>query len=201
LGVDGLDIDVEQGLTVEGSPYRPGGTAFGLIEGLEAVLSLLPPAFMLTMAPETLNLVGALARYGGEWGNYLPLILHFYERITRVHMQYYNSGVMPGLDGRLYQAGSADFAFALTEALIRGFPIANTGVYYPGLPAAKIGIGLPASTRAAFNGYLNAWQISALFKRLKDSFGEQSGGLMTWSIQWDALTDFAFARNAFDILQ
>jgi chitinase len=206
LGLDGVDIDVEDGMLVTGNPWNPTGTVKGVIDGIDAVMHSFPRGFMLTMAPETLNLVGAIARYGGHWGNYMPIILHFGNRITRVHMQYYNSGSMFGLGFRPFESGTVDFVVYLTEAIVRGFRIADTGVHYPGLPANKVSVGLPATTRAAYNGFLTNAQINEAFRRLTTGFrGEFElcqtpynclGGLMTWSVQWDATNNYNFARNA-----
>jgi chitinase len=68
LGVDGVDIDVEEGMYVSGNPWNPTGTVKGVIDGIDAVIHSFPRSFMLTMAPETLNLVGGIARYGGRYG-------------------------------------------------------------------------------------------------------------------------------------
>lgn len=211
LGVDGIDIDVEQGMPVTGSPDNPSGTALGLIKGVENVLGLLPDSFMLTIAPESANLVGGIARYGGIWGNYLPFILHFGNRITRVHMQYYNTGSMYGLDGRIYEPGTVEFAVAMTEAIIKGFPIADTGVVFKGFPSYKVSIGLPATPAAAINGYLTSRQIKEVFIRLITGRRGANlpcatpypnmGGLMTWSIQWDQTNNFKFLRNGIRILR
>jgi len=206
LGLNGVDIDVEEGMPVSGSPWNPTGTVKGVIDGIDAVIHSFPRSFMLTMAPETLNLVGGIARYGGDWGNYLPIILHFRNRITKVHMQYYNSGSMFGLGKRVVESGTVDFVVYLTEAIIKGFPIADTGVYFPGLPSYKVSVGLPATPRAAYNGYLTNAQINEAMRRLVTGFrgsGEICstpypclGGLMTWSVQWDATNNYNFARNA-----
>jgi len=69
LGINGIDIDVEQGMSVSGSPWDPGGTVLGVIDVIDAIIHSFPSSFLLTMAPETLNLVGGIARYGGAWGN------------------------------------------------------------------------------------------------------------------------------------
>jgi chitinase len=136
----------------------------------------------------------------------MPIILHFGNRISKVHMQYYNSGSMYGLNMRPFNVGTVDFIVYLTEAVIKGFPIANTGIYYPGLPSHKVSVGLPATPRAAYNGYLTNAQINEAFRRLVTGWrGEGEfcataynclGGLMTWSVQWDALNNYSFARNA-----
>lgn len=202
LDVDGIDIDVEQGMPAIGTPDQPEGTALGLIEALDSVLVSLPTPFFLTLAPETANLVGGISHYGGAWGNYLPLLLHFGDRVTRVHMQYYNSGPMKGLDGETYEPGTVEFAVAMTDAVIQGFPIADTGVCYKGLPSWKVSIGLPAAPQAAGNGYLTPVQVNDALYRLRT--GERGagfppatpyphpGGLMTWSVQWDAQNDYTF---------
>ncbi|MCL2019171.1 MAG: glycosyl hydrolase family 18 protein [Oscillospiraceae bacterium] len=197
LGLDGVDIDVEDGMDVSGNPWNPTGTVKGVIDSIDAVIHSFPNGFLLTMAPETLNLVGGIARYGGHWGNYLPIILHFRNRITRVHMQYYNSGSMYGLGFRAFESGTVDFIVYLTEAIIRGFRIADTGIYYPGLPANKVSVGLPATPRAAYNGYLTNAQINEAFRRLTTGFrGDDAicqtpynclGGLMTWSVHTDSI--------------
>lgn len=200
LCVNGVDIDVEEGIPAIGPPDNPQGSLRGLIDGLDCALRALPPDFLLTLAPETANLVGGISRYGGFWGNYLPLLLHFGDRVTRVHMQYYNSGPMVGLSGQPYEAGTVDFVVALADAVIRGFPIADTGFHYPGLPSWKTSIGLPATEQAASNGYLDPAQIEKALCMLAEAH-RPLGGLMTWSVQWDARNDYAFLRNGIRILR
>ncbi|MCL2694634.1 MAG: hypothetical protein FWE60_05975, partial [Oscillospiraceae bacterium] len=92
------------------------------------------------------------------------------------------------------------------EAIIRGFKIADTGVYFPGFASSKVAVGLPATPRAAYNGFLTNAQINEAFRRLTSGFrGDDEicqtpynclGGLMTWSVQWDATNNYNFARNA-----
>jgi len=118
---------------------------------------------------------------------------------------------MYGLSGRAYDVGTVDFIVYLTEAIIKGFTIADTGIYYPGLPPHKVSVGLPATPQAAYNGYLTNAQIIQAFNRLVTGFrGEGEicvepypclGGLMTWSVQWDATNNFNFMRNAEYVLR
>lgn len=210
LGVDGIDIDVEQGMPAGASPLVPERAQLGLIQGLDRLLYRMPESFLLTIAPETVALVGGITRYGGAWGTYLPMILHYGDRISRVHMQYYNSGAMTGLSGQVYQPGTVDFVVAMAEAVIEGFPIADTGVRYPGFPPWKVAIGLPATPQAAQNGYLEPRQVYSAISMLRT--GERGagsapgtpyrylGGLMTWSIQWDSLQAYQFMENGRQIL-
>lgn len=205
LFVNGIDIDVEAGIPVAGTPNAPEGPVMALMEAIDRVLDAMPRDFMLTMAPETANLVGGISQFGGIWGNYLPLIDHFRGRLTRVHMQYYNSGDMTGLNGQVYTPGTVDFAVAMTEAVIRGFSIADTGVRYLGLAPWQVSIGLPVEPQAAVNGYLKPGQVAQAVFELRTGWLERQpcavaypdlGGVMGWSVQWDATNDFIFARNA-----
>ncbi|MCL1965380.1 MAG: glycosyl hydrolase family 18 protein [Firmicutes bacterium] len=210
LCVNGIDIDVEQGIPASGTPLQPEGPLNGLIEALDSVLAFLPQSFLLTMAPEVANLVGGITAYNGVWGNYLPLLLHYGNRVSRVHMQYYNTGPMQGIDGQTYAPGTVPFIVAMTDAVVQGFPIADTGVVYPGLPSWKVSIGLPAAPQAAYNGFLIPEQIDEALRWLRTGYrgGDTPnmppyrylGGLMTWSLQWDALNDFAFIRHGARVL-
>jgi len=106
---------------------------------------------------------------------------------------------MYGIDGGIYSQGTADFIVAMTEAIIQGF---NTnGGNFPGLPASKVAIGLPACPMAAGGGFIDSNLVIAAIKYLLGQ-GPQPGnytllnpsgypqlrGMMTWSINWDAVS-------------
>ena len=116
---------------------------------------------------------------------------------------------MWGIDGNIYEQGTADFIVAMCEAVIRGF---NTdGGTFEGIPASKVAVGLPACSSAAGGGYVDTETLVAAVKYLRGN-GERPGsyelvepegypdlrGLMTWSINWDALSTcddtYAFAE-------
>ncbi len=197
LGVCGLDVDVEAGLEDPRSVEELG-------DALECVLSRLPARFLLTFAPETAGLVGAISRTGGLWGNYIPLINRFRERLSTVQMQYYNSGAMMGIDGKVYAPGTPAFVSAMTEALACGFEIAKTREWFCGLPQEKLRIGLPSSPRVAANGYLPPEAVSEAMCMLWT--GRRNDiqrtplrrvcGLMTWSVNDDYRTCCSFSSNA-----
>ena len=196
LGVDGLDIDIEQGLEVAGTPLSPIGPVRDLIVTLRELLSYLPSHFSLSFAPETVNVISGQTRFGGVYGNYLPLLIYFRPRLSYVQMQYYNSGAMHGLDGREYTAGTVEFITHMTQVLTQGFLIADTGVYFLGIPPQQLRIGLPAAPMAASNGYLDNTQIQLAYNQLhRPPFHVQGIGSMTWSVNFDRMQDYAFARN------
>jgi chitinase len=126
--------------------------------------------------------------------------------LTVLHVQDYNSGSVTALDGRFYSMGNADFHVAMTEMLMSGFSVANTGNFFPGLRQDQVAIGLPANGNAG-NGFTPAAEVQKALNYLirGQSFGGQyvlrnaSGypnmrGLMTWSINWDRFAGFSFSQ-------
>jgi len=229
FGFNGIDINLEKHSLV----LAPGDIDFrkpttprvvNLIEGIRNVVSKYDDTFVLSASPETQFLTAGHKRYGGEFGGYLPVLHALRDQLDVVHMQYYNSGTQLVYDGvrsnekgLIVTKGTSDFIVALTEMLILGFPVAQKeNMYFPGLGAAKIAIGLPATPAAASGGgYLKPAQLRAAMHylltgkptyktsyRLRQKGGHPTlAGLMTWSINWDASTDggttpYAFASEA-----
>jgi hypothetical protein len=105
---------------------------------------------------------------------------------------------MLGIDGNIYAQSSADFIVSMCEAVIQGFTTA--GGNFIGLPASKVAVGLPACSLAAGGGYTDTATVSAAIRYLKGigpkpgtyTLANASGypsfrGMMTWSINWDAV--------------
>lgn len=216
FGVDGIDIDTEHGLTTNPNGQinttNPSYTADYLVRAIRRIRTHFGSSFMLTMAPETAHTIGANTNTnwlgGTNWGVYLPLINEMRNEISWVQVQYYNTGGMPGATrGQFYQAATQDGLVAWSEAMIEGFQIASTGVYYQGLPANKVVIGLPASTAtsAAGSGYSNPTIVKAAVKCLRT---RQCGsgytpanaypdlkGVMAWSAYEDYLVSYFFSNS------
>lgn len=208
-GFDGLDIDLE-GASVSisgGSIANP--TDARIIRFIDAMNSIadqyestygLP--MMLTAAPETAYVQGGQSAYGGIWGAYLPIIDALRDRLDILQVQLYNSGSMYGIDGAIYTQGTADFIVSQTEALLQGFQT-NGGFFAP-FPPEKVAIGLPACPLAAGGGYVSPAVVEQAVRYLRGT-GPQPGsyqrvstyptlrGLMTWSINWDAVGSCAQA--------
>jgi chitinase/chitodextrinase len=217
-GLDGLDVDFE-GQSVH---LNPGDSDFSnpttpvivnLISALRQIRSNIGSNFVLTMAPETFFVQVGYQFYGGTSGGdsrtgaYLPVIHGVRDILTLLHVQDYNSGSVVALDNQVYAMGNADFHVAMTEMLMTGFPVANTGRTFPGLRPDQVAIGLPANVNAG-NGWTPVPQVQQALNYLilGQSFGGRyvlrnpSGyrsfrGLMSWSINWDRFAGFDFSRN------
>ncbi|MFE0025881.1 chitinase [Amycolatopsis sp. NPDC059021] len=142
---------------------------------------------VITMAPQTIDMQSTS-------GGYFQLALNVKDILTVVNMQYYNSGAMNGCDGNVYSQGTVDFLTGLACIQLKG-----------GLRADQVGLGLPASSRAAGGGYQSPSNtVSALNCLAK---GSSCGnfkppatypdirGAMTWSINWDASNGYSFANT------
>lgn len=217
FGFDGLDIDLEgSSLSLSGGSISNPIDApiVHLIEACKQLMVNFRNAknkkMLLTMAPETAFVQGGQSAYAGIWGAYLPVIHALRDSLDLLHVQLYNSGTMYGIDGNIYQQGTADFIVAMCEAVIQGF---NTqgGMFY-GLPAHKVAAGLPACASAAGGGYCHPDTVKAAINYLRGvgnkpgsyvlsnaSAYPNFGGLMTWSINWDAVAScgstYQFANN------
>lgn len=222
-GFDGIDIDLEGS-----SMIITGGTIATPVDApilrLIQAINDIGDAFeqtngspmMLTMAPETASVKGGQSAFGSIWGSYLPLIHALRDRIDILQVQLYNSGSQFGIDGAIYEQGTADFIVSQTEAVIQGFNTA--GGLFEGLSPEQVAVGLPACGSAAGGGYTDTATVAAALRYLLGT-GPQPGsytllqvggyptlrGLMTWSINWDAAGNcngaYSFADNYERIFQ
>ncbi len=175
FGFDGVDIDLENAPNLQ-----------NMTSALRQLSGLSGDDLVLTMAPETI--------YVQPGGSYLALIDEVSDLITVVNTQYYNSGSMLGRDGKAYSSGTVDFQTALADILLDGY-----------LRADQVGLGLPASPRAAGSGYVAPSVVVDALSCLQT--GERCGsyrpaarnpdlrGAMTWSINWDAANGYDFANT------
>jgi len=215
-GFDGLDIDLE------GNSFslQPGDTDFRnpttprvvhFISGLNQLLAQLPPDFILSAAPETAMVQGAMSAYAGVWGSYLPVLHAFRSRFDWVHVQHYNSGTMFGRDGQIYTPGTVAFHVAMADALIGGF-VASSGIAFAPFEAHQVAIGLPATNSAAGSGYTAPTLVHSALDQLllgdpttsyqlanADGYPDFRG-LMTWSINWDVHSGNSFSQPHRDYL-
>ncbi|MGH3323614.1 MAG: chitinase [Streptomyces sp.] len=165
-GFDGVDIDLENGLN---STYMT--KALNTIHAQKSDV-------VVTMAPQTIDMQSTSTEY-------FKTALNIKDYLTVVNMQYYNSGSMLGCDGKVYSQGSVDFLTALACIQLKG-----------GLDASQVGLGTPASSRAAGSGYVAPGVVTAALDCLAK--GTSCGnfkpdrtypgirGAMTWSTNWDA---------------
>ena len=170
-GFDGVDIDLENGVN---AVY------------MEQALRSIPPGSIITMAPQTIDMQST----GRE---YFKLALAIKDILTVCNMQYYNSGTMAGYDGNIYGLGDVDFLTALAAIQLEN-----------GLRPDQVGLGLPAFPSGAGSGYISPSMIIDALDCL--TTGKVVGdfqpprtyptfrGVMTWSINWDASSGWAFSN-------
>ncbi|GAA4999204.1 chitinase [Kitasatospora paranensis] len=218
-GLNGLDIDFEghslsldTGDTDFKNPTSP--VIVNLISALKTLKAKYGQNFVLTMAPETFFVQLGYQYYGsGPWGGqdpragaYLPVIYALRNDLTLLHVQDYNSGSIMGLDNQYHSMGGADFHIAMTDMLLKGFPVAgNTANMFPALAPSQVAIGMPATTNAG-NGYVAPAEVDKALDCLTKGTncgsyvpkaGVQPGlrGLMTWSVNWDQFGGREFSKN------
>jgi len=220
-GFDGIDLNLEGASIV----LDAGDTDFrnpttpkirNMILAVREIRRRMGPAFLITAAPETRPVTGGFHKYGLDAGGWLPLLHHLRHEIDLVHFQLYNSGTQFALvrgdrpeDARIVTQGTAEFVWGMAEMLILGFPVnRETALFFPGLGAEKVSLGFPAAPRAAGGGYQDPRQlrqiVGALLTGRTGSYPLRSrnghpalGGIMTWSIHWDAARDYPFAKAMF----
>ncbi|RZU54570.1 chitinase [Krasilnikovia cinnamomea] len=184
---DGIDIDIETGLTGSGSIGTLSASQANLIRIIDGVLAQMPSNFGLTMAPETAYVTGGSVTYGSIWGSYLPIIKKYADngRLWWLNMQYYN-GSMYGCAGDSYQAGTVQGFVTQTQCLNAGLVVQGTTIR---VPYDKQVPGLPAQPGAG-GGYMSPSLVS-------QAYGAVSGikGLMTWSANWDGSRGWTFGDN------
>ncbi|GAA0670683.1 hypothetical protein GCM10010193_23530 [Kitasatospora atroaurantiaca] len=185
---DGIDIDIETGLSGSGNINTLSASQANLERIIDGVLAQMPAGFGLTMAPETAYVTGGSVTYGSIWGAYLPIIKKYADngRLWWLNMQYYN-GSMYGCSGDSYQAGTVQGFTAQTTCLNNGLTIQGTTIK---VPYDKQVPGLPAQPGAG-GGYM----APSLVGQSWNAFGGSLKGLMTWSVNWDGSKGWTFGDN------
>ncbi|WP_420707670.1 chitinase [Streptomyces sp. ATexAB-D23] len=185
---DGIDIDIETGLSGSGDISTLSASQSNLIRIIDGVLAEMPAGFGLTMAPETAYVTGGSVTYGSIWGAYLPIVKKYVDngRLWWLNMQYYN-GSMYGCAGDSYQAGTVEGFAAQTTCLNNGLTIQGTTIR---VPYDKQVPGLPAQPGAG-GGYMAPSQVSQAW----NTFNGSLKGLMTWSLNWDGSKGWSFGNN------
>ncbi|MFJ5590480.1 chitinase [Streptomyces noursei] len=185
---DGIDIDIETGLSGSGNINQPSPSQSNLIRIIDGILAQMPAGFGLTMAPETAYVTGSSVTYGSIWGAYLPIIKKYADndRLWWLNMQYYN-GSMYGCSGDSYEAGTVEGFTRQTDCLDKGLTVQGTTIK---VPYDKQVPGLPAQPGAG-GGYLAPGQVTQAW----NTYHNGLKGLMTWSLNWDGAKGWTFGDN------
>lgn len=186
---DGIDIDIETGLTGSGNINELSASQANLIRIVDGVLDRMPAGFGLTMAPETAYVTGGSVTYGSIWGAYLPIVKKYADngRLWWLNMQYYN-GSMYGCSGDSYEAGTVAGFTAQTDCLNTGLVVQGTTIR---VPYDRQVPGLPAQPGAG-GGYMPPETVAQAWR----TYSGGLKGLMTWSANWDGSQGWTFGDNA-----
>ena len=183
-GFEGVDIDLE-GSAVTGVDY--------IAEALRTVHDHFGDDFIITMAPETYYIQADRLSANDITTSYLRLALKIKDILTICYPQFYNTGGMNGYGGSIVNPGTADFLTSMSTLVIEA-----------GLRADQVAFGVPSMAKAAGSGYVSNDTIKTALNSMVN--GTSSGGftpprkyptfrgVMTWSINWDATNNYAWAK-------
>ncbi|WP_460320190.1 chitinase [Paenibacillus sp. YSY-4.3] len=175
FGLDGVDIDLEHGMNVA-----------NLTSAIRQLQQRVGSNFILTMAPQTIDMQS-------QNTSYMQLYNNLKDITSVINVQYYNSGCMLGRDGKCYAQGTVDFLTALSDLTLQW------------VSPSQLGIGVPATPSAAGGGYVSPTVVNNALNCLATGNGCGSykpvakypsiRGAMTWSINWDATTNYTLANT------
>jgi len=184
-GVDGIDIDLENAW---------GGTPNEIECGLRTFFQLVHEGgFVVSMAPQTTAITPEVSIYQpGSWNSYVPLadtsILQYVDILA---VQLYNNNV-PYNDITRYAV-----------SLINGFQVTScpcSASCSIKVEPTKIAFGYPAGPGAAPSGCPGlpggcpyGPSLSTLYN---SGLLRSTGGVMTWSVEWDEASSWQFIKAA-----
>ncbi len=207
-GFDGIDLDFESpslaidtGDTDFRHPTTP--SIVNMISALRELREHFGAGFMISLVPEGTQIPAGYPSYGGQFGSYLPLAYAVRDILSFVDVQDYNTPPLQGLDGEIYQVGSADYDAAVTELLLHGFDAGGDPAhFFPGLPARQVAVGF-------LTGYSTPQQVSEAMRfimtgeapagsryRLRRRAGyPELIGAMFWTIDADRAGGYKYSNR------
>ena len=196
FGFDGIDIDLEQSAISAGENEDIIPRVLVLLKNYYA--EFYNKEFLITMAPEFPYL-----RTSAGQGKYLPYLRGLSIHLDFIAPQFYNQagdGVNVPIEEQealgfngwwLTQNDTkykAEFLYLIAKYIVQG----KDNFFQ--IPANQLLWGLPANNDAAANGQIKAQDI----KKATDLLKEQNiylKEMMTWSVNWDAVTDWEFVKT------
>jgi chitinase len=191
-GFMGVDLDLEGASVTAGANQT---VIPEVLRELKDYYRSIGQPFVITLAPEFNLLRGANAPYK-------PIIQNLEGYYDLILSQFYNQGADGIWDASLNMylsqndnSHKKEFLYALTHAIVTG----TSDYLY--IPSNKFLIGLPASTTAALNGYVqNASDVEWAMRALAAE-GNPIRGLMTWSINQDSVNGYQFMNRYAPIIE
>jgi len=206
-GFDGIDIDFES----PSLAIAPGDTDFknpttpsivNLISALRQLREHFGPGFMISLVPEGTQVPSGYPSYGGQFGSYLPIAYAIRDILSFIDVQDYNTPPLQGLDGEIYQPGTVDYHAAMTELLLRGFPVGgDPKQMFPPVPAEKVAVGFltgdttPEIVSQAMDYLITGKAPAGAKYKLRNPKGYPGMmGAMFWTIDADRRGNYNFSN-------
>jgi chitinase len=206
-GFDGVDIDFES----PSLSIAPGDTDFrhpttpsivNLISALRQLHDRFGPDFMISLVPEGTQIPSGYPSYGGQFGSYLAIAHGIRDILTFMDTQHYNTPLLQGLDGEIYQPGSVDYHAAMTELVLHGFNVGgDPKSFFPPLPANKFAIGFltgdanPTIVSHAMDYIITGKAPAGTKYRLRNPHGYPGFlGMMLWTLNYDRYDGYNFSN-------
>jgi len=189
LGFDGIDIDLENAW---------GGTPNSIVCGLRRFFQLMKGGgYIISMAPQTTAVTPEVGSYmPGAWNSYSPLcdtsIINY---VDIVAVQLYNNAVPYNSPESYAKALSTGFQ-------VSGCPSCSIPAScLVRIPVKKIAFGYPAGVGAAPSGCPGLPGGCPYGNTLTTMYSGgptliTTGGVMTWSVEWDEYSNWQFVTAA-----
>jgi chitinase len=210
---DGVDLDYETpsfsldpGDNDFRHPTTPG--TVNIISALHQLHDHFGPKFMISLVPEGTQIVSGYPSYGGQFGSYIPILQGIRDIVTFVDTQDYNTPPLEGLDGEFYMPGTVDYHAAVTELVLRGFPVGrNPKHFFEPLPPEKVAIGFlngdttPDIVMDTMNYLITGKsKASTTYKLLQPAGYPTFNGAMFWTIDADRREDYRYSNTVGPLL-
>ena len=175
-GFDGVDFDIE---------HRSGDYAQCASLLAPVLKSLHSSKLRVSIAPQMVNVNPTTSTISAGQNELAPLVGTTINCISSVMPQMYNTW-----------AAVETIAYAEKYARLatKGWHVKDGSKKFKvKIPVSKLFLGFPCSARGASSGYIAPHQLVTMVKSLRSS-GLDIGGMMCWSIGWDRMANYAFAK-------
>eukprot|EP00040_Diaphanoeca_grandis_P017425 m.90757 g.90757 ORF g.90757 m.90757 type:complete len:382 (-) comp26428_c0_seq1:188-1333(-) len=180
-GFDGIDWDIEH----RSGNYEQCGT---IVNTVITSMKSSMPHLMMSIAPQMPNLDPDVNMIASGFNELVPVIS---AQGVLTHLDV----VQPQMYNTWAAVETTAYAQSYAAKLLAGFTTTATShnVYDVKVPANKLFLGYPSTPKGAGSGFISPTLVAAMVGNLS-AHGIDIGGIMTWSIGWDAQAGYPFAK-------
>jgi len=214
-GFDGVDFDIEDGFTGQGTIDKPTGDV-AVLANVINTLHQNNSKLLISLVPQVDN-IAATSGFGNPWASYSSLIMQTSPAISWVGIQLYNTGCADGIDDVCYANNglSQDFSVAMATDLLENWPAKDpygrdTGFqhYINYLRPDQVVLGYPSTNSQGGSNALPVTANGLIMQAIQclrtgKSCGQYTppdlyptiGGVFNWEVTYDADNHFQFANQ------